>query len=346
MFNKVSDNWKEYTESSNNAEMDNSCNFKATYGYEYSYAEKLKEKLIEKYRGLKLEDVIEKENLEIKKDWLLILSSADIEFNVDIEQLKNSYKFPLLKNLQLVYGIGNLTEKRLREMGFETIKDLVNHPRFADKAAEILKLTEEKNIAELFHLIRNRTSKSHSLILHLPLLNNLENFTFLDIETLGLFARPIILIGTAKISEGRVYFKQYFIKNIKEEKTMIENFIKELNKNSILVTYNGEAFDVPYIEDRLNYFKLGKVIDLPDLNLLIFTRKKWRGILPNCKLVTIERHILGISREEDVPSALVPEFYETYLRTNNIGPVIPIIEHNREDILTLIKIYFTLCKEL
>jgi uncharacterized protein YprB with RNaseH-like and TPR domain len=67
--------------------------------------------------------------------------------------------------------------------------------------------------------------------------------------------------------------------------------------------------------------------------------------LPNCKLTTIEKHLFGIEREDDIPSGLVPEFYKIYTKTNNIGPLIPIIEHNRQDIITLAKIFSKLHEE-
>lgn len=331
MFNEVSKNWKAFVESNPESS--------------YNYANELKEELLSKYRNFKLEDVIKGEILKSNEgESLLIFSKETINFN--IKKHINVQRDQILDNLKLIYGIGELTEKKLKNSGVKTIEELLNYPYFADKAREIIELIEERNIKELYRIVRNRTSKSHPLLLKLSLLNDLENFTFLDIETLGLFARPIILIGTAKIfPDGSVFFKQYFVRNISEEKVAIEVFLRDLSKDTLLVTYNGEGFDVPYIENRLNHFRLGKILDLPDLDLLLFARRKWKGALPNCKLVTVEKYILGSGREKDVPSAAVPDFYETYLRTNNIGPIIPIIEHNREDILSLIKIYFTICEE-
>jgi len=53
-----------------------------------------------------------------------------------------------------------------------------------------------------------------------------------------------------------------------------------------------------------------------------------------------------MEREDDVPSALVPDLYLTYRKKNNIGPLIPIIEHNRQDIITLARILSKLYGEL
>ena len=59
----------------------------------------------------------------------------------------------------------------------------------------------------------------------------------------------------------------------------------------------------------------------------------------------MERCFLGIQREDDVPSALVPEFYESYMRTGNPGPLVPIVEHNRCDLLTLASLFSKLHEE-
>jgi hypothetical protein len=52
------------------------------------------------------------------------------------------------------------------------------------------------------------------------------------------------------------------------------------------------------------------------------------------RLETVER-CFGLERTIDLPSSLVPDFYNTYLETGNIGPLIPIIEHNKHDLIAL-----------
>ena len=50
---------------------------------------------------------------------------------------------------------------------------------------------------------------------------------------------------------------------------------------------------------------------------------------------TLEARILGITRDEDLPGALVPEWYCRYMETKNPGPLVPIVEHNRQDVISL-----------
>jgi uncharacterized protein YprB with RNaseH-like and TPR domain len=56
--------------------------------------------------------------------------------------------------------------------------------------------------------------------------------------------------------------------------------------------------------------------------------------LPDCRLETVEK-LLCVERAIDIPSALVPEFYLDYLRERNVGPLVAILEHNRQDLLSL-----------
>ena len=57
------------------------------------------------------------------------------------------------------------------------------------------------------------------------------------------------------------------------------------------------------------------------------------------------KKILGVERTEDIPGQMVPEFYETYLRTGNCGPLVPIVEHNRQDVLSLALLFIHLLGE-
>jgi len=69
-----------------------------------------------------------------------------------------------------------------------------------------------------------------------------------------------------------------------------------------------------------------------------------RGMSPlsSFSLRSIEQSILGISRETDLPGELVPEFYYEYLRTGNAGFLKPIVDHNRQDVISLVNVFSSL----
>ena len=162
-----------------------------------------------------------------------------------------------------------------------------------------------------------------------------ENFKFMDIETKGLSNVPIILIGVAEIKGSNIIASQYFLRDYTEEPNIIEAYLSHLDEDSVHVTFNGKSFDVPFIKNRCLYAGIKADLDLPHLDLMYFAKNLWKDTLPNCQLQTIEQEIFGIEREGDVPGQYIPGYYDTYLMEKNIGPVVPIIEHNCQDIISL-----------
>ena len=79
--------------------------------------------------------------------------------------------------------------------------------------------------------------------------------------------------------------------------------------------------------------------------MLHFSRRRWKGDLPSLRLTALEKEILGICRNNDVPGQMVPEFYATYQWSGNVGPLVPILEHNRQDVISLALLFFHLVGE-
>ena len=157
----------------------------------------------------------------------------------------------------------------------------------------------------------------------------------MDIETLGLSNVPLILIGVAEIKKDKIITSQYFLRRIYEEPAAIEAYLSHLDEDSVHVTFNGKSFDVPFIRNRCSYNRVRLDYRLPHLDLMYFAKNLWSDKLPNCRLQTIEKELFGIERQGDVPGQFIPGYYNTYISQDNIGPIVPIIEHNRQDIVSL-----------
>ncbi len=161
-----------------------------------------------------------------------------------------------------------------------------------------------------------------------------------DIETLGFSSVPIILIGLAHVHDNNILIDQYLSRSPREEPAMLAAFVNHLRENDTIITFNGTRFDIPFIQDRLSHHKIeGSLYSKTHHDALPLSRYEWKKKLPNCKLGTLERYVLGIERDDDVPSRSVPDFYRTYIAQNNVGPLIPIIGHNRQDLITLARIF-------
>ncbi len=259
---------------------------------------------------------------------------------------KAKAKKNILHDLRLIRGIGKSKEDILRSKGFETIEDLKEHPSYSDDACQLLEIVDEGDYSKVTKYVSNRYPKSHPTSLFSSCFSPLENFLFMDIETLGLKDVPLILIGVARVESGNIEVDQYLLRGLDEEKAALDAFISHVDKDTVFVSFNGQTFDIPYIKNRLRYYGMKVNLQRHHLDLLHFSRRAWKEKLPNCKLQTIEKHLFNFEREDDVPSSLVPSFYKTYDQTGNIGPLIPIVEHNREDVVTLARILSRLHTEL
>lgn len=306
-----------------------------TYGHQEN-PQKLKEKLLEEYQDKSLEDLENGKEIETKWGSCYCFTSEE---KLEIQTSdKNKVNQCLMSDLKLIKGIGESKERKLKQDGYLTLKDLKNHPVYAKAACEFTKNMESEDVDAISEWISSRYSLSHPLNLLLSSLSGPENMLFMDIETLGLKEVPLILIGVAETSKDGLTINQYLLRDLKEEKAVLDGFISHQNNDKVYVTFNGRSFDVPFIRSRIRYHGLKSKINSQHLDLLHYSRRQWKSELPNCRLQTLEKHLFGVERCGDVPSSQVPEFYLTYRETGNIGPLVPIIEHNREDVITLARI--------
>ena len=250
----------------------------------------------------------------------------------------------LPQSLHLVRGIRDRTRAKLEEQGFKTLADLENHPRFAGDAKRIRELLEAGDTAELSELLGARLSRSHPAVLGLSSRHRDEEFLFLDLETMGLFAgQPVVVAGIASLgADNDITVQQYVVRDFPDELALVVEVGREVATHKVLVTFNGKSFDLPFLIGRSAYY--GVPFQPPGLHfdLLHFSRRAWRGELSGCSLRTIEQSILGLSRETDLPGELVPEFYYEYLRTGNAGFLKPIVDHNFQDVLSLVNVFSSL----
>lgn len=298
------------------------------------YFEDLKEDLLVRYADKSLKEVMNCSTCRTSfGDALKITTKEKIDFRIR----ENNFKNQINSNLKLLPKIGLKTEENLKNKGFKTIKDLQNHDRYGDSASKFLNEIDELSFCEIVNLLdSNRYSKKcRSNLIKCISMTDVENFKFMDIETKGLSNVPIILIGIAEIKNNKIIASQYFLRDYTEELNIIDAYQNHLDDDSVHVTFNGKSFDVPFIKNRCAYNGIESKLDLPHLDLMYFAKDLWKDTLPNCQLQTIEREIFGIEREDDVPGQYIPGYYDTYLSKKNIGPVVPIIEHNCQDIISL-----------
>lgn len=163
---------------------------------------------------------------------------------------------------------------------------------------------------------------------------------YLDTETTGLAGGSgtyAFLIGLAYFEGSRLKVEQLVMRSHCEEKAMLGYLIERLEQSDGLVTFNGKSFDIPLLQTRLIMNRLRYDLEeLPHLDLLPVARRLWSGALENCKLETLETHLLGLPRHGDVPGWMVPQIFFRYLQTGCARGLAQVAEHNRRDVLTMV----------
>ncbi len=311
---------------------------------EYDQARALLATLLDQYDGMALTDLFHGREIANEGGTCFVLEQSDALPVPAFD--RDRFQADLLGDLTLIHGIGPTTMKKLQARGYNTLEDLLGHPSLRRKAQPVLAAISAGDPLTVMDLTGSRHSRSHRSVLGAAGLISPEDLVFVDIETLGLFSRPIILFGIGTVEQGRFIVRQYLLRDIAEEQAALVATAENLSgENKALVTFNGKSFDLPYITDRLAYYGLGNPGRIPHFDVLHFSRRRWKNQLPSLRLSSLEREILGVSRDDDVPGQMVPEFYETYLRSGNPGPLVPIVRHNGQDVISLARLFFYLLEE-
>ena len=162
---------------------------------------------------------------------------------------------------------------------------------------------------------------------------------FLDTETTGLSGGTGIyafLVGVGSWEADGFKIEQYFMRDYHEERAMLAAVGERISRARTLITFNGKRFDLPLLESRFVLARfpwpLGSVIHL---DLLYPARRLWKLRLGDCSLGRLEKDILGICRENDVPGHLIPALYFNYTRTGIPRGIREVLDHNRQDIVSL-----------
>ncbi len=162
---------------------------------------------------------------------------------------------------------------------------------------------------------------------------------------------PVFLAGVVWHSGDALVLDQLFARHYGEERAVLESLWSIAASQHTLATFNGKSFDWPMVRDRSTRHRLGqrKVRsisrqmlradgDLTHCDLLHHARRRWKRVLPDCKLQTLERYVCRRVRQDDLPGAEVPSAYHQFVRTGASGPIRSILHHNALDLLTLVQV--------
>jgi len=215
------------------------------------------------------------------------------------------------------------------------IRNWFSTPEFTEPsciALELLSRTRDESLSR-----KTRTA-----------LEDPTKWLFLDTETTGLAGGTgtyAFLIGLGWWDAGGLQVEQLFMRDFTEEHSILHELSTRVVERPVLVTFNGKSFDWPLLENR---FTMTRSIAAPKLaahlDLLHPARALWKLRLRSVRLAELERHVLdaprlGWHRENDVASALIPQFYFDYLRGGPAAPLAGVVRHNQMDLRGLAALF-------
>ncbi len=154
-----------------------------------------------------------------------------------------------------------------------------------------------------------------------------------DIETGGFSGTPVFLIGVLPLDRPPLQVIQWLARDYPEEEAILRRFAASISPESSWASFNGRAFDEPFLRDRATRYGVALAAPSQHIDLLHLARRRWKHELSDCRLETIERAILGRTRPADVPGALIPDLFHHFCRTGNAAPLAGVLEHNRRDLV-------------
>ena len=171
-----------------------------------------------------------------------------------------------------------------------------------------------------------------------------QDLMFFDTETTGLAGGTgtrAFMIGAAdwhahpEQGDG-LRIRQLLMTTMAAETAMLREFAGWLQPSTVFSSYNGRCYDAPLLKTR---YRLARqrcpITPLDHVDLLFPTRRRYRGAWENCRLATIERQLLRIVREDDLPGSEAPAAWLNYLRGGSAVNLRRVAEHNHQDVVTL-----------
>lgn len=169
---------------------------------------------------------------------------------------------------------------------------------------------------------------------------------FLDIETGGLSGCPVFLIGCLALRDSQPLLCFFLARDLDEERPLLRALALFWRGYECLVTFNGRSFDVPFIHDRMTYYRVKGKHSGHHVDLLHVFRRVLKGDVPNHRLQTLERHYLNRRREDDLPGAEVPGMFYRFFETRDPALLASILQHNALDLVTLGELLVTYLERL
>ena len=171
---------------------------------------------------------------------------------------------------------------------------------------------------------------------------NKHNILFLDIETDGLSHKNhLVIIGLILFNSHTqtANVTQLFNDDYMSEREMLLELMHIIEQSNIdyTISFNGNSFDIPFLNARFSHFKIDYVLNKNanlDLLRVARTNKELLGI-SDFKLKTVENYV-GINRTDTISGKDSILLYHAYVETQSEALKESILLHNYDDLINII----------
>jgi uncharacterized protein YprB with RNaseH-like and TPR domain len=170
----------------------------------------------------------------------------------------------------------------------------------------------------------------------------MDAIAYLDIEATGFdmeYDRIVLISLGYYLNEDEFKIIQYFAESPYEEESLLKELKKAMGSFQRWCSYNGTAFDEPFIVKKMNKFNLNFRMPSEHIDLFRMIRPFYRQLgMKGCSLKSVEQFI-GIERQDEINGARSVEIYNEYLVEQDEKLKEILMLHNYEDVLNLPKIF-------
>lgn len=170
-----------------------------------------------------------------------------------------------------------------------------------------------------------------------------QDIAFFDIETSGMGGSGAVIFLACVAAWDRrgdgawlLHVQQWMIEDFCHEGELVRRVVDRLSRAKAVCHYNGRSFDMPVLRTRCTMNRMRpRTLPALQLDLLPFSRRLWRGALPDVSLRTVEHLILRHDRGPDVSGAEIPALFFEFARAGTLKRMELVVRHNAQDVATL-----------
>lgn len=174
-----------------------------------------------------------------------------------------------------------------------------------------------------------------------------ESVCFFDIETTGLSAdvSSLYLIGAITLQDKCARLIQWFADDYESERPILKAFFDFIKSYRLLVHFNGNGFDVPYLRKKASRYDMDFPLDSME-SMDIYKRfRPYKGLfsLGSIRQKALEEHI-GIHRKDVYDGGQLVKLYSDFMQKKIVNGFPDadlqsiLLLHNRDDIVCMLSL--------